>query len=739
LVKIEGIIIDIVYRNDENGYTVFEIEVNDELETAVGSCPHVSIGEFAKLYGVWTEHNSYGKQFKIASVETALPDNTVSIEMYLSSGIIKGIGPATAEKIVDTFGLETFEVIENDHERLSEIKGISAKLAKSINESFVKNVALKGIIIQLQTLGLSVKQALRSYEKYGAAAKDLIEKNPYRMIDDIHGIGFERADRIAETMGIDRDSEFRVENGIKHVLKLAIREGHTCLPENTLINKASEIIGVSSELVFSCLTQLTINGDIAKKLYSGVTAVFLMSAYMAETDCARRIYMLYKSETTIKIENIKQEIGYYAGTFDISDEQSDAVFNALNNNVCIITGGPGTGKTTIIKVLLKIMEAHGVMTALAAPTGRASKRMEESCEKEAKTIHRLLEFGFDGGIDDDFSKGNKFMRDEDNPLNVDAIIVDEASMIDVFLANALLKALKYGTRLIFVGDADQLPSVGPGNFLRDLIKSELLPTFRLTKFYRQQEGGNIVSNAHLINLGQMPNMYQTGDFIFMPANDANATLDQLLKLLSTDEYRYAQILCPLKKGVIGVHNINKSVRELLNPSNFSTPELKKGETIYRKGDKVIQTTNNYNKEWLYVDSDRYYQQGFGVYNGDIGEIIDIDRHAKTAQILFENRQAEYTQNELEQLDHAYAITVHKSQGSEFDTVILPLFYGSSPFLTKNLLYTAITRAKKKVVLIGLNKTVSHMVNNNRITRRYTVLNNEVRGLVDIFEKIEDKE
>jgi len=657
LVKIEGIILDIVYRNDENGYTVFELEVDGELETAVGACPHISVGEFAKLYGVWTEHNSYGKQFKIASVETNLPDNTVSIEMYLSSGIIRGIGPATAERIVDTFGLDTFDVIENNHERLSEIRGISTKLAKSINESFVKNVALKGIIMQLQTLGLSVRQALRAYERYGAAAKDLIEENPYRMIDDIHGIGFERADRIAETMGIDRDSEFRVENGIKHVLKLATNEGHTCLPENILIKKSSEIIGVDPELVVACITQLTMNGDIAKKLYSGVTAVFLMSSYMAETESARRVYMLYKSEPTIKIENLNQEIGYYAGEFQISDEQKDAVFNALSHNVCIITGGPGTGKTMIIQVLLKIMEANGVMTALAAPTGRASKRMEESCKKEAKTIHRLLEFGYDFGSDDT-NKFNKFMRDENNPLVADAVIVDEASMIDVFLANALLKALKYGTRLIFVGDADQLPSVGPGNFLRDLIKSDLLPTFRLTKFYRQQEGGNIVSNAHLVNMGSMPNMYQTGDFIFMPANDPNETLDKLLSLLNTDEYLNAQILCPLKKGVIGVHNINNSVRELLNPSLMSVPELKYGETIYRKGDKIIQTTNNYNKEWLYIDSERYYQQGSGVYNGDIGQIIDIDRHAKTATILFEDRQAEYTQNELEQLDHAYAITVH---------------------------------------------------------------------------------
>ena len=739
MVKIEGIIIDIVYRNDENGYTVLEIDVNGELETGVGACPHVSVGEYATLYGSWTEHKSYGRQFKIASVETALPDNTVSIAMYLSSGIIRGIGPATADKIVNMFGLKTFEIIENDYEKLCEIRGISANLAKNIHESFVKNTALKGIIMGLQTLGLSVKQALRAYERYGAAAKPMVEENPYRMIDDIFGIGFEKADRIAESMGIDKNSDFRVQNGIKHVLKLATNEGHTCLPENTLITKTCDIIGVNADLVISNIAKLTIQSEIAKKLYSGVTAVFLMSAYIAETDTARRIYMLNKSDSTIQIKDLEKEIAYYAGTFEISDEQKDAIFNALSNNVCVITGGPGTGKTTIIKVLLKVMEASGIMTALAAPTGRAAKRMEESCNKEAKTIHRLLEFGYEVGSDDDYNSGSKFMRDEDNPLNIDAIIVDEASMIDVFLANALLKSLKPETRLIFVGDADQLPSVGPGNFLRDLIKSEYLPVFRLTKFYRQQEGGNIINNAHLINISAMPNMYQTGDFVFMPAIDPNQALDKLLSVIMQEEYQHAQILCPLKKGVIGVHNINKSVRESLNPMRVSSPQLQKGETIYRKGDKVIQIKNNYNKEWFYASGEKYYQQGFGVYNGDIGIIADVDVKSKTVTILFDDRQADYTQNELEQLEHAYAITVHKSQGSEFDTVILPLFYGNSPFLTKNLLYTAVTRAKKKVVIIGLTKTVSHMVSNNRITRRYTVLNNEITELVDVFEAIEDEE
>jgi len=740
LVKIEGIILEIVYRNEENGYTVLEIEVDGELTVAVGSCPHVVVGEYAKLYGVWTEHKSYGRQFKITSVETSLPENPISIEMYLSSGIIKGIGPVTAEKIVGEFGTETFEIIENDHERLSDIKGISKALSKNIHESFMKNAALKIIIMKLQTLGLSVKQAFRAHEKYGGIAEELIKENPYRMIDDIYGIGFERADRIAEHMGIDREAPFRVENGIKHVLKLALNEGHTCLPEDMLIRKTSDIIGVPVEMVEKSIADLASKGEIAKKLYSVVTAVFLTGSYIAESETARRLFMLCKSEPKMKVKDIEGEIEHYAGSLEMSDEQKSAVKNALMNNVSIITGGPGTGKTTIIKVLLKIMEANGIMTALCAPTGRAAKRMEESCRKEAKTIHRLLEFGYNFDDTEEYFKSsrNKFMRNEENPLVADEIIVDEVSMVDIFLANAFLKAVSEGTRVIFVGDADQLPSVGAGNFLRDVIKSEFVPVFRLTKFYRQQEGGNIIANAHRINLGSMPNMYQTGDFIYIPAADPEATLETLLNLIKDEEFSEAQILCPLKKGIIGVHNINQKVREQKNPGRVTVPELKKGETVYRKGDKIIQTSNNYNKEWILTSHDKYYQQGFGVFNGDVGCILDIDKDSKLATILFEDRQAEYTQNELEQLEHAYAITVHKSQGSEFDTVILPLFYGSSPFLTKNLLYTAVTRAKKKVVLIGLLKTVSHMVNNNRITRRYTVLNNEIMELVDIFDKLDEE-
>lgn len=742
MVKIEGIVIDIVYRNEENGYTVLEIEIDGELTTAVGACPHVAIGELAKLYGVWTEHKAYGRQFKITSVETSLPDNPVSIEMYLSSGIIKGIGPATAEKIVNIFGQDTFEIIENEPEKLSDIRGISKHLAQSIHDSFMENVALKGVIIGLQNLGLSVKQAFRAYEKYGSIAEDVIKENPYRLIDDIYGIGFLRADRIAEYMGLAREAPFRVQNGIKHTLKLALKEGHTCLPEAVLVKKTAEIIGVTVDLVRENIDQLTIKREIERKLYSGVTAVFLMGAYIAETETASRLYKLYKAKPTMSVNNIKGEIAHYAGEFPISDEQQDAVMSALKNNVCIITGGPGTGKTTIIKVLLKIMQANGIMTALCAPTGRAAKRMEESTGKEAKTIHRMLEYGynFEDNRDDYYNGGkSKFMRDEDNPLVADAVIVDEVSMVDIFLANSLLKAISLGTRIIFVGDADQLPSVGAGNFLRDVIKSGFLPVFRLTKFYRQQEGGNIIANAHNINMGVMPSMYQTGDFVYMPAVDHEATLKTLLELLKDDVYANAQILCPLKKGIIGVYNINKKVREQKNPYLVSVPELKKGETIYRQGDKVIQTANNYNKEWISLKPDVYYQQGFGVFNGDVGFITKVDKEAKIATILFEDRQAEYTQNELEQLEHAYAITVHKSQGSEFDTVILPLFYGASPFLTKNLLYTAVTRAKKKVVLIGLNKTISHMVKNNRITRRYTVLNNEITELVAVFESIKPTE
>jgi exodeoxyribonuclease V alpha subunit len=742
LTYIEGTVLHIVYRNDENGYTVLEMDFEDELATAVGSMPHVQPGEYVRLFGAWTEHRTFGRQFKVTGVETSLPKSLESIKLYLSSGLIKGVGEVTAARIVERFGFDTFEVIEKTPELLSELKGISGAAAKRISESFTEHIGMQTLIIDLQNMGMSVKQAIKAYESYGAAAPDIIAQNPYRLIADVRGIGFERADRIAEKIGIEMDSPFRIENGIKHVLKLAMGEGHTCLPEQILIRKASEILGVLEELIAYNLGKLTLNGDIVKKIYNGVTAVFLMSTYYTETDAARRFFMLCRSPVKINIRDTENKYMRAASGFMLSEEQERAVLAAMENNALVITGGPGTGKTTIINVILNIFELSGINTALCAPTGRAAKRMEAATGRQAKTIHRLLEYGNTGEEDDYEYGGPDFMRNEDNPLEAEAVIVDEASMIDIFLFRSLLMALAEGTRLILVGDADQLPSVGPGNVLRDAIESGLLPVSKLTHFYRQQGTGNIVENAHLVNRGEKPNLYGTGEFVFKAESEPEGVLSEVKRLLfegeiakSYDVLNDVQVLCPIKKGLLGVYNLNLELRELLNPLRISAKEVQCAHTLFREGDKVMQTKNNYSKQWYVRNALSYSQSGFGVFNGDQGRIVEINPEEKQALILFDGeREAYYDFNELEQIEHAYAITVHKSQGSEFKAVILPLFYGQSPFLTRNLLYTALTRAKEKVVVIGLERCIEHMVQNNKIQRRYTVLRREIREIMEVFAK-----
>ncbi len=735
MTSIEGTVLEVVFRNDENGWTVLSMDFDGLLTTAVGCMPHIHEGEFIRLFGSWSEHKVYGQQFVAKSVETRLPNTAESIKMFLASGLIKGVGEAIAGRIVDRFGEQTFEIIENSPELLAEVSGISAKMSRNIYESFSEHVGVKQIIIDLQNLGLSVKQAFRAFEKYGSAAAELIAHNPYRMIEDIVGIGFERADRIAANMGIESTSEFRIDNGIKHELKMAMQDGHTCLPRGEAVRKAGERLGVKPELVETRLSMLTQDGQIEQKIVNSTPAVFYKSAYFAESDVARRLFMLSKDEPRIKIKDPIKAYERYIGNVELSEEQERAVLSALGGQVEVITGGPGTGKTTIIKAIISIFEMSGIETVLCAPTGRAAKRIEQSTGREAKTIHRLLEYG--KGVDeDDFGESARFIRDEENPLEAEAVIVDEASMIDIFLMNSLLRALSAGTRLIIVGDADQLPSVGPGNVLRDVIKSDVFTVSKLTKFYRQKEGGNIVENAHRVNAGEQPQFYVTGDFVFVPQQTPEDVLEYIKKLVtqelseSYDILEDTQILCPVKKGILGVHNINQQIRELLNPWLASKNEVKIKDTTFRQGDKVMQIKNNYTMEWHYSDGREYGGSGIGVFNGDLGRIVSINNGAKEAVIRFEGcKDAIYSYNELEQIEHAYAVTVHKSQGSEFPVVIMPLFGGTGGrFLSRNLLYTALTRAMEKVIIIGQKSTVEYMVSNNRIRGRYTTLDHELKEL-----------
>ena len=730
MTTIEGTVLNIIYKNPDNGYTVIDLDIEGELATAVGQMSYVTPGEFVRLSGAWAEHKSFGRQFKVSMVETSRPTSPESIKMYLASGLFHGVGEVTAGRIVDMFGANTLSVIENQPELLTRVKGVSMSLAQKISESLKEHLGVQDIVLRLQDLGLSAKQALKVYEVYGNAAAAAVEENPYCLIDEVTGIGFERADMIAARMGFQKHSPFRMENGIKHVLKMGMLSGHTCLPLGYLTKESARILDVPADNVSQALQKLAVNGGVVLKEYSGKPMVFLLPCYLAEADIARRLYLLSASKPTIPIKNPELSYSRAPSSVPLSEEQERAVYSALTHNVSIITGGPGTGKTTILNKLLNIFEQSGIGTVLCAPTGRAAKRMQSVSGHDAKTIHRLLEYGNPLEEEEEAC----FLRNEDNPLEAEAVIVDEASMMDVFLFRALLRALRDGTRLVVVGDADQLPSVGPGNVLSDMIASSCIPVTRLTHFYRQEGGGNIVANAHAVNRGEMPTLYETGDFVFLERDRPEQVLETLLALIKRmngDEYG-VQVISPIKKTLLGVHQLNQEIRELKNPRRVSVPELTYGAVTFRQGDKVMQIKNNYTKEWRLVTAG-HYSAGNGVFNGEIGQITRIDPQERTLCILFDGeREAMYDQPELEQIEHAYAITVHKAQGSEFDTVFIPLSYSYGKFFTRNLFYTALTRARKKVVLIGSKACIRSMVQNVDTRRRATVLKLELQEFFQLF-------
>lgn len=727
---IEGTIEDIIFRNEENGYTVCSIHTKDEEIVCVGTLFEAYPGEHLKIIGSWVTHPIYGSQFQIDTYEKTVPKTEEGIERYLSSGVIKGIGPGLARRIVEKFGLDTLRVIEEEWERLEEVKGISRQKALQIGEIFHEQRELRRAILFLQDYGISPSYALKIYKQYGEATIDIVKNNPYRLAEDIFGIGFKMADQIAETVGIGQDSPHRIKAGIKFILNQHSNNGHTYMLREHLVQAAHELLGVPSELIENSLIELQIYKQIWQEKIEDIEAVYLAPFYYAEMNTARKLidFTMMKDETQSK--GIDQRINKLEKEkkIKLAPEQRQAVKEAMTEGVLIITGGPGTGKTTTINAIISLLEEEGYDVILAAPTGRAAKRMSEATGKEASTIHRLLEITF---LDED-NKKQIFERNEERPLEADVIIIDEVSMVDILLMNSLLKAVAPGTRLIFVGDVDQLPSVGPGNVLKDMIRSETIKVVRLTEVFRQARESAIIMNAHRINKGEYPVLNEKDkDFFFMKRSIQDEVIETIKQLVqkrlpsfaNCDPIKDIQVLTPMRKGPLGVESLNTVLQQALNPPSSKKREKEYRTTLFREGDKVMQIKNNYNMPWkIYNDLGIRIDEGVGVFNGDAGSIQEIDEEAQTLTVLFDDlKTVEYDFSQLDELELAYAVTIHKSQGSEYPIVIIPIHSGPPMLMNRNLLYTAVTRAKKLVVIVGLQSTLHRMVDNNREINRYSSL------------------
>ena len=728
--KFEGTVESIVYRNPENGWTVASVRLDGSKGniSAVGVLPLLSVGEHAIFDGDLTEHPTYGRQIKATAYETTRPKTKSGVEKFLASGLIKGVREATAKQIVAYFGVRTLDVLESEPERLTEVPGIGAKKAAMIARSFAEQNGLRGAVIFLQEYGLSPAMAMRVYRAYGDTTELVLRTNPYRLADEIQGVGFRTADDIAMRMGFGRESEFRIRSGIRFVLSEAANgSGHMYLPRETLAEQACRVLNAERALVDRELSALLIGDELIAEKLGEEDAVYLPQYHRAECDTARRLVRQRKGIRTSKLSEtaILSQIEAYEESQSVTlcAEQRAAVLAAVREGICVITGGPGTGKTTSINLIIRLLRKQGTVE-LCAPTGRAAKRMSEATGCPARTLHRLLEYS---------GEGKGFQRDEENPLDVDAVIVDEMSMVDIFLMRSLLRALRPGTRLIMVGDADQLPSVGAGNVLRDIIASEAVPVVRLTEIFRQAGESQIVVNAHRINRGEYPviRARQT-DFFLERKETAVQASESAVALVKTrlpnymglDALRDIQVMAPMKRGEGGVYNLNLQLQAALNPPEPGKPELNHGQTVFRRGDKVMQVRNNYDLSW-----ERDGEEGDGVFNGDIGYVIAVDRRARVLTVEFDDgRVAEYDEGLLDDLELAYCMSVHKSQGSEFDAVVLPLISGPPMLMTRNLLYTAVTRAKRLVVIVGRESCVRQMVDNNHIMRRYSALDLRLRAL-----------
>lgn len=738
---IEGIVEEIIYRNENNGYCVCEVSVEEENITCVGTMFGLSEGEQLRAVGVYVSHHTYGRQFQVETYHSSIPEDKHSVLRYLSSGAIKGIGPALAKRIVKKFGDDSFRIIEEEPHTLASVKGISEKKACDIANVFYEQREMRKTIIFLQEYGISLNYAIKIFNKYKESTMNIVGNNPYKLAEDIVGIGFKIADEIAMKMGIHQDSINRVKAGIMYLLNRASVNGHTYLPRNELIDKAEEMLSVSYELIENALIELQINKQLITKEFEDRSITYNMMFYHLELNVARKLYDLAQFDYELP-NNINKEIKEIENTSNIEfDEyQKKAIKEGIKNGVIVITGGPGTGKTTTINSIIELLERQGLDVLLAAPTGRAAKRMTEATGRQAQTIHRLLEISFMNNDDN-----NKFAKNEDNPLECDALIVDEASMIDIILMNSLLKALIPGTRLIIVGDKDQLPSVGPGNVLKDIIDSNRVKVVRLEKIFRQARESAIIMNAHKINSGEHINLSdKTNDFFYIKRSTAVGILEQIKTLTETRLPKFAkcspfegiQLLSPMRKGILGTINLNKVLQETLNPPNKNKNEKLYRDMLFREGDKVMQIKNNYNLPWqIKNDYDFTIDEGVGVFNGDIGIISEINQYTNKLKVKFEDdKLVEYEHANLEELELAYAITIHKSQGSEYPVVVIPLLTGPSMLLIRNLLYTAVTRAKKYVVIVGLDTTINQMIDNDKEIERYSTLQFRLKEIYDIMKE-----
>lgn len=722
---VKGYVEEIIFRNIDNGYCVLLINAGNNLITAVGVFPPVEEGEYLEMQGEYVVNNKFGEQFNVSECKIVQPDSIESIYRYLSSGLFYGVGEVTAKNIVNTFGVRALDVIEHEPVKLAQVKGLSLKKAMAINEAFIVHKEQQKTILYLQNFEISLNLALKIYKTYGDGTKRIIEKNPYQMVEDVDGVGFITADKIALKMGFDQFSRFRITAGIGHVLQEgANKNGHTYLVRSEVVSEVCRLLKMNEEeyryMVDGIILDNVVMGKIVIIEEDGEECVMLTKMYENENGIARCLADMLVSAEEIDL-NIDADIEDYQKSHGIvlHGNQIEAIKNCVKYGVNVITGGPGTGKTTIVNCILNILKKQYMRTVLCAPTGRASKRLAEATGEDAKTIHRLLDLDFTGG------KGH-FTYNEDTKLDADVVIVDEVSMCDEYVFYALIRAIKRGGRLILVGDKDQLPSVGAGNILSDIIASGLVPVNYLTYIYRQSDDSLIISNAHKVNEGMMPTIDNKSKDFFVDAQTDTADMlknciDLVTKRLPSFSRlapRDIQVLCPMKKGVIGVENINIEMQKALNPPDSSKGELRAGANIFRVGDKVIHTVNNYQMEWLSPDG----LSGTGVFNGDIGYIVEVNKSAPSLKVEFDDGKiATYKQENLDEISLAYAISIHKSQGSEFPAVII-MVSGGNPFLmTRNLLYTAITRAKQIVVIEGSKESLAKMVKNDYTAKRNTLL------------------
>lgn len=730
----KGYVEHIVFRNNDNGYTVFQLVSEEEELTCVGLFSVLAEGELVQVSGYMKEHPLYGEQLQVEQYELLAPEDETAMERYLGSGAIKGIGAAMAARIVRRFKGDTFRIIEEEPERLAEVKGISEKKAMEISAQMEEKKDLRQAMMFLTQYGISVPLAVKIYQQYGNRTYQVVEENPYRLADDISGIGFKIADEIASRIGIHTDSDYRIRSGLLYVLLQATGEGHTCLPKEDLLHRASALLGVEKEQMETQLMNLCMDRKLVMKEQNGKVMVWYGQYYYMELNVAKMLHDLNlecemeESQIVKKLSKVEKQ-----ASITLDEMQRKAVVEAVKNGVLVITGGPGTGKTTTINAIIRYFETEDMEILLAAPTGRAAKRMTEATGWEAVTIHRLLELS---GVPSDDRSTASFERNEENPLEADVIIIDEMSMVDIFLMNALLKAVSVGTRLILVGDINQLPSVGPGCVLKDIIRAGSCPVVQLTRIFRQASQSDIIVNAHKINRGEHVILdNKSRDFFFLQRQDPNVILRVVLALVQEKMPRYVdarptdiQVLTPMRKGSLGVENLNEMLQRYLNPPSPEKNEKETARGRFREGDKVMQIKNNYQIEW--EARNRYgiaIDKGTGIFNGDMGIVQQIDLLAETMEVLFDDyRTVTYSFQMLEELELAYAVTIHKSQGSEYPAVVIPLLTGPRMLMNRNLLYTAVTRARSCVTLVGSPETFAQMIDNASEQTRYSGLYDRIR-------------